>query len=432
MKAMAGSIRSHGLFFQNHFRNCLPNFPSAPSCIIPHVQTFEYIALSSAGVRVTGELAGPTEQAVLAELEARKLVPVSVAPKAARLGLPLLRRRSISARKLGTSYRQIAELLHAGVPLLRALRLLANRRSDPRTAAVFRDLAEAVAGGEDLAGSMSKKPEAFPVYHVAMVRAGEKGGFLENVMSRLGQVVLKQAELRSQIAGSLIYPAVLVGAGGFILIAVFALFVPKFRKAFPKNIELPALTKLVLGIGEAVSTYGLLTAALLIVAAVAGFVLSRRAAVKRRIVAAKTNAPVIGPIVRALAAARFCRLLGTMMASGVPMLAAMNIAKDAAGNTLFEEAIDKAAEAVRAGQPLAGPLNESGLFEDDVIEMISVAETANNLETVLVNIAETLETRVDRLLGVALRLLEPLMILTIAVIVATVAAGLLLPMTRLG
>lgn len=397
------------------------------------MQTFEYIALSAAGVRVTGELAGPSEQAVLAELEARKLVPVSVAPKAASLGLPLLSRRgTISPRKLGTSYRQIAELLHAGVPLLRALRLLGNRRSDPRTAGVFRDLAEAVSGGEDLAGSMGKKPETFPVYHVAMVRAGEKGGFLENVMARLGQVVLKQAELRSQIAGSLIYPAVLVGAGALILVAVFVFFVPRFRKAFPKNIELPTLTKVVLGIGDALSTYGLWTAAFLIVAAIAGFVLSRRPAVKRRLVVAKTNAPIIGPIVRALAAARFCRLLGTMMASGVPMLAAMNIAKEAAGNMLFEEAIDKAADAVRAGQPLAGPLSESGLFEDDVIEMVSVAETANNLETVLVNIAETLETRVDRLLGVALRLLEPLMILSIALIVATVAAGLILPMTLLG
>jgi general secretion pathway protein F/type IV pilus assembly protein PilC len=401
------------------------------------VQTFEYIALSAAGARVKGELVGPTEQAVLAELEARQLVPVSVEPKAAGgmfsgLGGGSGGRR-ISARKLGTSYRQVAELLHAGVPLLRSLRLLANRRSDPRLAAVFRDLADGVSGGEDLAGTMSKKPEVFPIYHVAMVRAGEKGGFLETVMGRLGQVVLKQAEIRAQIAGSLIYPAVLVTAGLVILTLVFGLFVPKFKENFARfEGNLPLITRVVLGIGDAVGKYGLVTAVILAVLAIIAWRLLKLPKVKRRIAEWRTRGPVVGPLVRSLSAARFCRLLGTMLASGVPVLAAMGIAKDAAGNQLMEEAIEKAAESVKAGQPLAAPLGESKLFDDDVIEMISVAETANNLESVLVSVADTLEQRIDRMLAVALRLIEPLLILAIALVVAAVAAALILPMTKLG
>lgn len=401
------------------------------------MQTYQYIALSPAGARVKGELVGPTEQAVLAELETRQLVPVSVEPKApgglfSGFGGSGGRAR-ISARKLGTSYRQVAELLHAGVPLLRSLRLLANRRSDPKLAGVFRDLAENVSAGEDLAGSMSKKPEVFPIFHIAMVRAGEKGGFLETVMGRLGQVVLKQAEIRAQILGSLIYPGVLVTAGTVILALVFGLFVPKFKENFSRfEGNLPLITRVVLGIGDAVGKYGLVTAVVVTILLISLWRASKLPKVRRTIAEWRTRGPVVGPLVRSLSAARFCRLLGTMLASGVPVLAAMGIAKDAAGNELMEEAIDKASEAVKAGQPLAAPLGESGLFEDDLIEMISVAEAANNLESVLVSVADTLEQRIDRMLAVALRLIEPLLILTIALVVAAVAAALILPMTKLG
>ena len=152
---------------------------------------------------------------------------------------------------------------------------------------------------------------------------------------------------------------------------------------------------------------------------------------RRKLAEWGTRLPVYGPLTRSLAAARFCRLLGTMLGNGIPMLAAMQISRDAAGNVLMEEAIDNATEAVRAGQPLAGPLSESGLFGDEVIEMISVGESANNLDEVLSNIAGTIESRVDRMLGTAIRLLEPLLLVSIALVVAFVAAGLILPMTKM-
>lgn len=389
---------------------------------------FEYTALDPAGTRTAGVLSGTTEQAVLAELESRRLVPVSIRPKAEAARA---RGGRVSSRRIAASYLQMSDLLRAGVPLLRSLRLLANRRSNPRLAAVFKDLSEAVAQGTELSEAMGMHPEAFPKVHIAMVRAGERGGFLEQVMARLGQFVMGQAELKSKVVGNLVYPAMLVVFGIGVLSVIFGFFVPKFRPIFAQIQDLPLVSKVVFGASDLVSRWGPYTAVALVVLGIVGWRLWSRADVRAWVDKTRTQAPVLGPLVRAMAAARFCRMLGTMLGNGVPLLTAMQIARDAAGNVLMESAIDEATEAVRAGQPLAGPLSTSGLFDDEVIEMISVGESANNLDDVLTTIAATIETRVDRMLGTAVRLLEPIMLVVIALVVATVAAGLILPMTKL-
>lgn len=389
---------------------------------------FEYTALNATGKRVVGVLAGNSEQAVLTELESRQLVPVAIQTKKEQTAVW---QRRVSTRRLAASYIQLSDLLRAGVPLLRALKVLGNRRSQPRLAAVFKELAEGVSQGGDLAEVMSRHPEIFPKVHIAMVRAGEKGGFLEAVMGRLGQFVMGQAELKGKVIGNLVYPVLLVVFGSGVLGIIFGVFVPKFKPMLANVPNLPMVSKVVFGASALVADYGPWT---LLTAAAVGTILwrvSRRPQVRRRLAEWRTRMPVVGPLVRSLAAARFCRMLGTMLGNGIPMLTAMQIAKDAAGNLLMEEAVERATEAVRAGQQLAGPLEQSGLFGDDVIEMISVAESANNLDEVLLTIAETVEGRVDRLLSGVIRLLEPALLVTIALGVAVVAAGLILPMTRM-
>jgi type II secretory pathway component PulF len=389
---------------------------------------FEYTALNPAGQRIAGVLAGASEQAVLTELEARQLVPVAIQTK--KEATSFLRRR-VSGRRLAANYIQLADLLKAGVPLLRALKLLGNRKSQPRLAAIFKELAEGVSQGGELAEVMAKHPDVFPRVHVAMVRAGEKGGFLEAVMARLGQFVMGQAELKGKVIGNLIYPVLLVVFGAGVLGLIFGVFVPKFKPMLAEIPNLPLVSKFVFGASTLVAEYGLWTFGALVVVAVTLWRISRRPDVRRRLAELRTRMPVLGPLVRALAAARFCRMLGTMLGNGIPVLTAMQIAKDAAGNILMEEAVDKATESVRAGQQLAGPLEESGLFSDDVIEMIAVAESANNLDEVLITIAATIEGRVDRLLSNVIRLLEPVLLVTIALGVVVVAAGLILPMTQM-
>lgn len=389
---------------------------------------FEYSALNTSGERVVGVLSAASEQAVLSELESRSLTPLLLRARRERQGIV----RGVSPRRLGTTYAQLADLLKAGVPVLRALRLLGRRRSNPRLARVFEDLAEQVSQGGELAEAMSAHQHVFSPIHVAMVRAGEKGGFLEQVLERLAAFVLAQAEIRGKILANLIYPAVLVVVGTIVLGVVFAFGVPMFQPLFD-SIQggLPGVTLLVLGISSAVREYGLFTLAGVVAIVLVLMRLAKRPAVRRWLSIVRTRAPVLGPLTRSIAASRFCRMLGTLLANGVPMLASMKIAREAAGNVLLEEAIERATEAVRQGETLAQPLADSGLFDDDVIEMISVGEDANNLDDVLIGIADTIERRIDRLLSAAVKLIEPLLLTMIAGVILLVAAGLILPMTKL-
>lgn len=391
--------------------------------------TFRYTAISASGERIEGTLVGESEQAVLAELDSRQLTPVSVAPAAGGAEQSSGR---LPARQLGESYGQLADLLRAGVPLLRGLRLLGGRKSRPRVSRVFASLAQEVEKGSDLAAAMERRSDSFPTLHIAMVRAGERGGFLESVLAQLGGLVIKQAELTGKILGNMIYPAVLVVFGLGIAAVIFGVFVPQFRPMFAR-IEggLPLVTTIVFVVSDAITKYGLVSAALLGAAGAGIAAAMRRPDVKARIDQARLRLPVLGPIQRGIATARLCRLLGSMLANGVPMLAALRISRDAVGNPVMQRAIDAAAEAVQSGAALAPPLEASGLFDDDIVEMIRVGESANNLSEVLLTIADTIETRLDRLLNVAIRLIEPLLLVLIAGLVGLVAAGLLLPLTKL-
>lgn len=392
--------------------------------------SFEYTAITSGGGRVTGVLAAANEAAVLAELEAKQLTAVSVSEQRERHGF----RRGVSHAKLARSYIQLADLLRAGVPVMRALSLLGNQKSDRRLGAVYRRLAEHVAEGGEISEAMELQPDVFPRIHVAMIRAGERGGFLEQVFSRLGQYVQAQVELRSKVVGNMIYPCVLVGVGVVLLTVVFTVFVPNFESVFQglkERGQLPTITSVLFFISHALGRYGPITLAVVALGVFWAWRASKRPDVRRFLVVTRNRMPILGPLTRSLAAARFCRMLGTMEANGVPLLTAMQIARQAAGNLLMEEAIDRAIEAVRGGEPLAGPLSQSGMFEEDVVEMIAVGETAGNVDEVMLGIAETIERRVNRLLDTAVRLIEPLMLLLIAGAVVTVAIALLLPMLRM-
>lgn len=390
---------------------------------------FEYIALDAAGARIAGVLSGPSEQAVLAELDTRRLTPVTVKAQAEKRSLT----GGVRPRPLGQAYKQLADLLRAGVPLMRGLRLLGNRKSQPRLAAAFSELADRVSAGEDLAKSMGERAETFPPVHVAMVRAGERGGFLGKVLERLAQMVTAQADLRSKVMASLTYPSVLVVLGLVMITGVFTFFVPQFREILKDSrAPLPALTKVLFAASDLLSGYWPVLVVLVAAAAGGGIYAMRSEGAQRKLDVLRTKLPVLGPLAKSLAAARFCRMLGTMMESGVPLLAGMQIAKEAAGNVLMEEAITKAVESVRSGQPLSPPLAESGMFDEDVIEMIQVAESANNLGEVLLTIADTTEARVDRMMTAAVKLIEPLMLILLASIVGLIAAALVVPLTQMG
>ena len=388
--------------------------------------TFAYIARDHAGERVNGTVTAASLQAVLSQLQGRDLAPVEVHQVRQ---LPRLKRR-VSVRQLATAYRQLADLLRVGMPLLRALQLLSKGKANPRLADVFATIADEIAEGARLADSMARHPDVFPTIQVAMIRAGERGSFLEQVFARLGTFLENQADMRAKVIGNLIYPAVLLAVGLSIVIAALVFFVPKFE-AFYSRIELPMPTKVLLATSGLLTRYWLLVILGVLVAVVAWTWVARQPAVRTALARWQLRVPKLGALVSSLAVARFTRILGTLLGNGVPMLSAMQISREAVGHVLLTRAIDEASESVRAGEPLARPLAESGMFADDVAEMIAVGESANNLPDVLIAIAETLEKRIDRMLQLFVRLMEPLLLLALAGVVLFIFIALIVPMLRL-
>lgn len=387
---------------------------------------YAYVARDSGGQRVAGTLSGSSEQSVLAELHALRLAPVRVRQVRQRPRL----QRGVTMRQLAGLYRQLSDLLRAGVPLLRALRLLGRGKTNPRLTKVMSAVADAVAEGGRLAEAMAAHPDVFPSVQIAMIRAGERGGFLESVLARMGEFLEVRADMRSRVIGNLIYPIVLIGLCLVVIVGALVLFVPKFEP-FYTRIDAPLPTKIVLGASAFLTSYLPITLAVLVGLVAAWAWLRRRAAVRRRVALLQLRLPQIGPLIRNLAVARFTRLTGTLLANGVPLLTAMQIARDSAGHMLLEEAIEDATAAVRAGETLAEPLGRSGLFSEDVIEMIAVGESANNLPDVLVTIADTIDSRVDRMLGILVRLMEPLLLLVLGGVVMFIFIALVVPMMRM-
>jgi general secretion pathway protein F/type IV pilus assembly protein PilC len=263
-----------------------------------------------------------------------------------------------------------------------------------------------------------------------MVRAGERGGFLEDVFGRLGTFLERQADVRAKVVGNLIYPVVLLVVGVGIVVAALVFFVPKFKDFFAK-MTLPLSTRLLMFLSEVLVGWWPLV--LLGLGVAAGFAIwaARREEWRRGASDLVRKVPKLGPVLVSIAVARFTRTLGTLLDNGIPILQALQIARDAAGLPALSEAIDRAAEAVRAGEPLARPLGESGLIEEDVIEMIAVGESANNLGKVLLGVADTLEARTERALGVLIRLMEPALLLFLAGLVLFIFMALIVPMMQL-
>ena len=395
---------------------------------------FAFTALATTGVRSTGTITAGSEREAAAQLDAKGLFPITIAPAAAGGG-KLALFGGVSGRQLATLYGQLADLLQAGVPLLRSLELLERSSTNKRLQSVLRDVRMNVAEGTGLAQAMGKHPRVFNDLVVSMVRAGQEGGFLEDVLERTAQFVEHQEEMKSKVIGSLAYPVFLMGAGFSVLAVLILFFVPKFEPIFDKlkaKGEMPGLTSFVLGLSNFLLGYWWLALGAAVAAAV-GYVFWSRTEKGRRIMdGVKLRLPLFGGIYRSLALSRFCRILGTMLHNGIPMLKALGISKDSTGNKILSEAVEKSAESITGGQKLADPLRRNKNFPTDVVEMIAIAEESNTLEKVLVKVADSLERRTARNLDLLVKLLEPLMLLIMAVTVLLVVMGLLLPVFKMG
>ncbi|MCH2123406.1 MAG: type II secretion system F family protein [Pirellulaceae bacterium] len=393
---------------------------------------FAYVARNLTGDRVVGSIEASSERDVLNMLGGQSLFPLDVSEE--KPAANNLFSRRVKGQLMAVLYSQLSSLLRSGVPLLRSIRILHDQASQVTLKTVLGEIHDRVEDGEPLGEAMARHPRVFSEMAVNMVRAGGEGGFLEDALERVSSFTEEQEDLKSRTTGALAYPIFLAVVGTTVVTVLIVFFVPKFSMMFDTlrdQGELPVMTDWLLAFSELVRGYGLflVAAIFLVLLVIRARLQSERGRYTRDQL--KLRLPLLGVIFKNLAVARFCRVLGTLLRNGVPILKSLAISRQAAGNRVLSEAIDRATDNITGGESLAKPLAASGHFPRTVVEMIAVAEESNTLDTVLVEVADGLEKRTSRSLDLAVRLLEPIMLLVLAGIVLFVVMALLMPVIKM-
>jgi type IV pilus assembly protein PilC len=408
---------------------------------------FEYTAVDAHGAEHAGHIDASDARQAVTRLRERGLHPTALAPAAAArpakpspdphqrgAGKGLLGGRRVRQQELAVFTRQLGTLLQAGLPLLRALEVLARQERNPALQTVGEALAAAIKSGGTFSEALAQHPRVFEPLYVNMVRAGEAGGVLDVVLGRLAGFQEKSQQLRGKIIAALVYPLIVLAVAGLILSGLLVFVVPRFQQIFAdllKGAPLPPLTRFVLAVSQIVKDH-LLPVLAGVVALGVGLNLLRRSPPGARLLdAGLVRLPLGGDLYLKGVIARFGRTLGTLLESGVPILPAMLISRDTCGNVRVAEAITAVHDQVREGAAVARPLESTEVFPPMVTSMIDVGEHTGQLPAMLTKVAEIYEAEVDRAVAGLSALLEPILILFLALVVGTIVIALFLPIVRI-
>jgi type IV pilus assembly protein PilC len=339
----------------------------------------------------------------------------------------------ITATILENFTRLLSSLLAAGVPFSRALVILYREATVPAAKEKWKEIHDLVIDGMSLSDAMARSPEVFPRVYVAMVEAGETGGFLDVVLAQIADFQAREKDIKSKAMSALMYPVVLLILAIGVLIFLMVFFIPRFQIVFKSfNADLPLLTQMIVKASQDVRAYGLYGAGVVLVAVIAGRSWFKSPAGRRNWEGLILKLPIVGPLVAQFAMARFTRMLGTLLQAGVPLINALNVAQRSLGNQILIDAVAGSIEAVKEGKPLAASLGRNReLFPGAVIEMVSVAEESGRLDTELLRIANVTEADLERHLKSAVALAEPLMLFLIAGFIGTIFIGMVYPIFSL-
>jgi type IV pilus assembly protein PilC len=386
-----------------------------------------------AGGTVTGEIEAPNEAFVLAQLRRQQVIPVKVRSKAADLGfrLPQLRGR-VTQKELAIFTRQFATMIDAGLPLVQCLDILGMQQENQAFKKVVLKVKEDVESGTTFADALGKHPKVFDELFVNLVAAGEVGGILDTILSRLAAHIEKAMRLAKKIKGAMVYPSTIVAVAIIVTVILLLYVIPIFGKMFADfGQALPAPTQFVLGLSDFTRKYFLLV---LVVVIALGFAVRsyyHREGGRRNIDRLMLKTPVLGSLLQRIAVARFSRTLGTMVSSGVPILESMDIVAKSAGNRIIEEAIVKARASISEGKTISDPLAESKVFPVMVTQMVSVGEATGALDTMLNKIADFYDEEVDAAVEALTSLLEPMLMIFLGVVIGGLVIAMYLPIFKL-
>ena len=340
----------------------------------------------------------------------------------------------VKSKVLTTFTRQLATLVDAGLPLLRGLRVLEKQEKNPTLKSIIDDLSLSIEGGSTFSEGLAQHPKVFNRLFVNMVKAGELGGVLEVVLARLSEFMEKEQKIKGKVIAAMFYPVAVLVVATAILIILMVKVVPSFKQVFEGMLEgasLPAFTRLVLGISEAIKDHLPVTAGCIAVFVVL-FVLFKKTKFGRHAWDKfKLKVPVVGPVVSKVSIARFTRTLGTLISSGVPILQALTIVKETAGNVIIANAVHSVHESVKEGETITAPLEASGVFPPMVISMVDVGEQTGALPEMLLKIADNYDEEVDNAVAAMTSLLEPIMIVFLAIVVGSIVIAMFLPLIDL-
>jgi len=337
----------------------------------------------------------------------------------------------VKSKVLTTFTRQLATLVDAGLPLLRGLRVLEKQERNPTLKSIVGELALSIEGGSTFSEGLAQHPKVFNRLFVNMVKAGELGGVLEVVLNRLSEFMEKAQKIKGKVIAAMFYPVAVLVVAVAILMILMVKVIPAFRTVFEGMLEgrsLPAFTRLVLGVSEVVKDHFVITVGVLAGLVVCHMLFIRTKFGRHVFDKIKLKMPVIGPVISKVAISRFTRTLGTLVSSGVPILQALTIVKETAGNVIISDAVNAVHESVKEGETITAPLEGSGVFPPMVISMVDVGEQTGALPEMLLKIADNYDDEVDNAVSAMTSLLEPIMIVFLAVIVGSIVIAMFLPL----
>ncbi len=416
---------------------------------------FNYVAMDSRGRETKGSLDVANQNEAISRLKEMAFFPTKVTEaaedktktkrgakkqgkkKQGKQGLGSIEIRipglsgRVKPKVLTTFTRQLATLVDAGLPLLRGLRVLAKQEKNSTLRRIIGDLGDSIEGGSTFSEALAQHPKTFSKLFINMVKAGEMGGVLEVVLNRLAEFMEKAEKIKGKVIAAMFYPAAVMVVAVSILALLMVFVVPKFREVFEdmlEGAELPQFTQFVLNVSETIATNSLQTS-IIALAAFFVFWLAIKTKWGRWLWdKLKLKFPILGPVISKVAISRFTRTLGTLVSSGVPILQALTIVRETAGNVIISNAVTSVHESVKEGETITVPLEQSKVFPPMVISMVDVGEQTGALPEMMMRIADNYDEEVDNAVAAMTSLLEPIMIVFLAVIVGGIVIALFLPL----
>jgi type IV pilus assembly protein PilC len=397
--------------------------------------TFAYSGRTRGGQSVAGERVADSIDAAMAGLRREQVLVTRITPAKAKAEAAKKvgkTGKKVAAKNLAVFTRQFSVMIDAGLPLVQCLDILGNQEEDRNFAAVILQTRSDVEGGASLADAMRKHPKTFDPLFTNMIAAGEAGGILDTILKRLATYIEKAVKLAGQVKSAMIYPIAVIVIASLVVGVILWKVIPTFAQLFQGlGASLPLPTRVVIAMSNGLVTY--FPIFLVAAGAIAyGFQRYYRTGSGRRVVdGVLLRMPVLGPIFRKIAVARFCRTLATLISSGVPILDGLEITARTAGNSVVEDAVMATRKSIERGETIAAPLKETAVFPAMVTQMIGVGETTGALDTMLAKIADFYEEEVDTAVAGLLTLLEPIMIAVLGVVVGGIVIAMYLPIFEL-